>query len=89
VHGLLRVAATTIADAIAQGREFEQMGASGILAILKAYFPLSTTECSRICIKGARELQDYAVGAPLPPQARLPADAIEDVKRTLIAIGAL
>ena len=41
------------------------------------------------CIKGALELQGYAVGAPLPPQAPLPADAIEDVKRTLIAIGAL
>ena len=41
------------------------------------------------CIKGALELQGYAVGAPLPPQAPLTAEAIEDVKRTLIAIGAL
>src|SRR5512132_2786126 len=35
------VAATTIADATAQAREFERMGASGILVILEAYFPLS------------------------------------------------
>src|SRR5512141_1789328 len=35
------VAATTIADATAQAREFAQMGASGILAILEAYFPLA------------------------------------------------
>jgi 4-hydroxy-tetrahydrodipicolinate synthase len=41
------------------------------------------------CIKGALELQGYAVGGPLPPQAPLTAEAIDDVKRTLIAIGAL
>jgi 4-hydroxy-tetrahydrodipicolinate synthase len=41
------------------------------------------------CIKGALELQGYAVGAPLPPQAPLSAEAIEDVKRTLVAVGAL
>ena len=35
------VASTTIADATTQACEFEQMGASGILAILEAYFPLS------------------------------------------------
>ena len=35
------VASTTIADATVQAREFEQMGASGILAILEAYFPLA------------------------------------------------
>jgi dihydrodipicolinate synthase/N-acetylneuraminate lyase len=41
------------------------------------------------CIKGALELQGYAVGAPLPPQAPLSAEGIEDVRRTLIDIGAL
>jgi 4-hydroxy-tetrahydrodipicolinate synthase len=35
------VASTTIADAVSQSREFENMGCSGILAILEAYFPLS------------------------------------------------
>jgi len=35
------VASTTIADAVGQAREFEQLGCSGILAILEAYFPLS------------------------------------------------
>ena len=33
------VAATTIAEACRQSREFERVGVSGILAILEAYFP--------------------------------------------------
>jgi 4-hydroxy-tetrahydrodipicolinate synthase len=41
------------------------------------------------CIKGALELQGYAVGAPLPPQAPLSTEGIEEVKRALVAIGAL
>ena len=41
------------------------------------------------CIKAALELQGYAVGAPVPPQAPLKADAVEEVRRTLAAIGAL
>ncbi len=34
------VAATTIADGCRQAREFEALGAAGILAILEAYFPI-------------------------------------------------
>ncbi|MBK9082857.1 MAG: dihydrodipicolinate synthase family protein [Rhizobiales bacterium] len=34
------VAATTTADAVAQTREMERLGANGVLAILEAYFPL-------------------------------------------------
>jgi dihydrodipicolinate synthase/N-acetylneuraminate lyase len=41
------------------------------------------------CIKGGLELQGYAVGAPLPPQAPLPPDGVEEVRRALVAIGAL
>ena len=41
------------------------------------------------CIKGGLELQGYSVGTPLPPQAPLTPEAVEDVRRTLIAIGAL
>jgi len=41
------------------------------------------------CIKGALQLQGYAVGAPLAPQAPLPAEGVEDVRRALAAIGAL
>ena len=41
------------------------------------------------CIKGGLELQGYAVGAPLPPQAPLSAEGIEDVRRALTGIGAL
>ncbi|MDH5534606.1 MAG: dihydrodipicolinate synthase family protein [Betaproteobacteria bacterium] len=41
------------------------------------------------CIKGGLELQGYAVGAPLPPQAPLSPKGIEDVRRALVAIGAL
>ena len=40
------------------------------------------------CIKAALELQGYAVGAPLPPQAPLSPEAVEEVKRTLVSIGA-
>jgi dihydrodipicolinate synthase/N-acetylneuraminate lyase len=35
------VASTTIADACAQARDYERLGATGILAILEAYFPLA------------------------------------------------
>jgi 4-hydroxy-tetrahydrodipicolinate synthase len=35
------VAATATADAVAQARQYERMGADGILAILEAYFPLA------------------------------------------------
>ena len=41
------------------------------------------------CIKGGLELQGYAVGAPLAPQAPLPPEGIEEVRRALAAIGAL
>jgi len=34
------VASTTIADAVMQAREYERMGADGILAILEAYSPI-------------------------------------------------
>jgi 4-hydroxy-tetrahydrodipicolinate synthase len=38
------VAATTIADAVAQARAYETLGADGILAILEAYFPLKDAQ---------------------------------------------
>lgn len=41
------------------------------------------------CIKGGLELQGYAVGVPLPPQAPLSPDGVEEVRRALVAIGAL
>lgn len=41
------------------------------------------------CIKGGLELQGYEVGAPLPPQAALPPEGVEDVRRALTAVGAL
>ena len=41
------------------------------------------------CIKGGLQLQGYPVGAPLPPQAPLPPEGIEEVRRALAAIGAL
>jgi dihydrodipicolinate synthase/N-acetylneuraminate lyase len=41
------------------------------------------------CIKGGLELQGYAVGTPLPPQAPLPPEGVEEVRRALVAIGAL
>ncbi len=41
------------------------------------------------CIKGALQLQGYAVGDPLPPQAPLPPEGVEEVRRALVAIKAL
>jgi 4-hydroxy-tetrahydrodipicolinate synthase len=41
------------------------------------------------CIKGALELQGYAVGAPLAPQAPLAPEGVEEMRRALAAIGAL
>lgn len=41
------------------------------------------------CIKGGLALQGYPVGDPLPPQAPLGAEGLEDVRRALAAIGAL
>jgi 4-hydroxy-tetrahydrodipicolinate synthase len=41
------------------------------------------------CVKGGLALQGYAVGAPLAPQAPLSAEGIEDVRRALVAVGAL
>ncbi len=45
VHGrvpvVAGVASTTTDDAVAQAREYEQLGCNGILAILEAYFPIA------------------------------------------------
>ncbi len=41
------------------------------------------------CIKGGLQLQGYEVGAPLPPQAPLSPEGVEDVRRALTAIGAI
>ncbi|HSH06318.1 MAG TPA: dihydrodipicolinate synthase family protein [Burkholderiales bacterium] len=41
------------------------------------------------CIKGGLELQGYAVGDPLPPQAPLSREGREEVRRALQAVGAL
>jgi dihydrodipicolinate synthase/N-acetylneuraminate lyase len=41
------------------------------------------------CIKGALQLQGYAVGAPLAPQAPLSPEGVADVRRALAAIGTL
>jgi dihydrodipicolinate synthase/N-acetylneuraminate lyase len=40
------------------------------------------------CIKGGLQLQGYAVGDPLPPQAALPPEGVEEVRRALVAIEA-
>jgi 4-hydroxy-tetrahydrodipicolinate synthase len=41
------------------------------------------------CIKGGLRLQGYEVGDPLPPQAPLPAQGVEEVRAALRAVGAL
>ncbi len=41
---LAGVASTSTADAVAQARSYEKLGATGILAILEAYFPLKDAQ---------------------------------------------
>jgi dihydrodipicolinate synthase/N-acetylneuraminate lyase len=41
------------------------------------------------CIKGGLALQGYAVGAPLPPQAPLSPEGVDEVRRALGAVDAL
>ena len=41
------------------------------------------------CIKGALELQGYAVGVPIPPQAPLPLEGINEVRLALSELGAI
>ncbi len=41
------------------------------------------------CIKGGLQLQGYAVGDPLAPQAPLSSEGAEEVRSALLAIGAL
>jgi dihydrodipicolinate synthase/N-acetylneuraminate lyase len=41
------------------------------------------------CIKGGLELQGYPVGAPLLPQSPLSSEGIDEVRRALVAVGAL
>jgi len=41
------------------------------------------------CIKGGLELQGFAVGDPLPPQAPLPPEGRAEVERALKSVGAL
>ncbi len=39
------------------------------------------------CIKGGLELQGFAVGAPLPPQAPLPPEGVAEVEKALAELG--
>jgi 4-hydroxy-tetrahydrodipicolinate synthase len=41
------------------------------------------------CIKAGLQLQGYAVGAPLPPQAPVSPEGVEEIRATLQGIGAL
>ena len=41
------------------------------------------------CIKGGLQLQGYGVGDPLPPQAPLSPEGFDEVRRALVAVGAL
>jgi 4-hydroxy-tetrahydrodipicolinate synthase len=41
------------------------------------------------CIKGGLQLQGYGVGDPLPPQAALPPEGVEEMRRALVALGGL
>jgi dihydrodipicolinate synthase/N-acetylneuraminate lyase len=53
------VASTSTADAVAQAKAYQKLGADGILAILEAYFPLRTRRSNPI-------------SAPLPMRSIFP-----------------
>jgi len=44
VPAIAGVASTSTSDAVAQARQYQRLGADGILAILEAYFPLSDAQ---------------------------------------------
>jgi len=56
---IVGVASTSTADAVAQAKAYQKLGADGILAILEAYFPI-------------RMRRWNPISAPLPMRSRFP-----------------
>jgi 4-hydroxy-tetrahydrodipicolinate synthase len=72
------VASTSTADAVAQARSYQMLGADGILAILEAYFPLKDeqVECYFRAIADAVELPVVIYTNPQFQRADLTLDVI-------------
>ncbi|MBL8590384.1 MAG: dihydrodipicolinate synthase family protein [Methylobacteriaceae bacterium] len=77
------VAATTTAEAVAQTREMEGLGADGVLAILEAYFPLddAAIEGYFAAIAGATSLPVVLYTNPTFQRADLSLPVIERLSR--------
>ena len=58
------VAATATADAAAQAKTYQRLGADGILAILESYFPLKDAQVTAPGDPGGRCVPGPAAGAP-------------------------
>ena len=73
------VASTSTADAVAQAKDYERLGADGILAILEAYFPLSDTqvECYFRDIADAVDIPVVVYTNPQFQRSDLSLDVIE------------
>ena len=61
------VASTSTADAVAQAKDYERLGADGILAILEAYFPLSDAQVESY-FRGIADAVDIPVVVYTNPQ---------------------
>ena len=77
------VASTSTADAVAQAKDYERLGADGILAILEAYFPLSDTqvECYFRDIADAVDIPVVVYTNPQFQRSDLSLDVIERLSR--------
>jgi 4-hydroxy-tetrahydrodipicolinate synthase len=73
------VAATTTADAVAQARDYARLGASGLLAVLEAYFPLKDAQIEAYfrAIADATDLPVILYTNPNFQRADLSLDVIE------------
>jgi 4-hydroxy-tetrahydrodipicolinate synthase len=61
------VVSTSTADAVAQARAYQALGADGILAILEAYFPLADAQVES-CFRGIADAVDIPVVMYTNPQ---------------------
>src|ERR1700738_3640299 len=79
VPGVGGDASTSTADAVAQARAYQNLGADGILAILEAYFPLQDAqiECYFRAIADAVDIPVVIYTNPNFQRSDLPLDVIE------------
>jgi 4-hydroxy-tetrahydrodipicolinate synthase len=74
------VASTSTADAVAQAKDYERLGADGILAILEAYFPLSDAQVESY-FRGIADAIDIPVVVYTNPQFQRSDLSLEVIER--------